>query len=266
MLSRVRALSTLRCAPLAARSAIFAVFLSPLPSRPAPRPAPAAPRRRARSRRGRRTRCPSCACRRTSPSPRGRCAPPRARTRGCRPCRSCCCAPAIMKLAASRFTSYSNGPGSVSSKSLRSNSSVRSGEAKTPKFDRWASPHSCTSRPAVGVSCQVGRHDLRRAPVERERRDQHPPVPHRHEVGLAGGVLRLEQRDRVGPVVGRAPVTVARSRCTRSSFQSACLAFVDARPCAAHRHRDDATRMSARVITLRGERDTGCTRVRPHAR
>jgi hypothetical protein len=36
---------------------------------------------------------------------------------------------AMVKLAASRFTSYSNGPGSVSSKSLRSNSSRRSGEA-----------------------------------------------------------------------------------------------------------------------------------------
>jgi hypothetical protein len=41
-----------------------------------------------------------------------------------------------VKLAAIRFTSYSNGPGSVSSKSFRSNSSLRSGEANAPKFDR----------------------------------------------------------------------------------------------------------------------------------
>jgi hypothetical protein len=34
---------------------------------------------------------------------------------------------AMVKLAAIRFTSYSNGPGSVSSKSFRSNSSRRSG-------------------------------------------------------------------------------------------------------------------------------------------
>ena len=60
--------------------------------------------------------------------------------------------PAMAKLAAMRFTSYSNGPGRVSSKSLRSNSSVRSGDANAPKFDRWASPHSWTFRPAVGVS------------------------------------------------------------------------------------------------------------------
>ena len=49
---------------------------------------------------------------------------------------------AIVKLAAIRFTSYSNGPGRVSSKSFRSNSSFRSGEANTPKFDRCASPHN----------------------------------------------------------------------------------------------------------------------------
>ena len=37
--------------------------------------------------------------------------------------------PATTKLAASRFVSHSNGPGSVSSKSLRSNTRLRSGEA-----------------------------------------------------------------------------------------------------------------------------------------
>ena len=59
---------------------------------------------------------------------------------------------AIVKLADMRFTSYSKGPGSVSSKSLRSNSNVRSGEAYTPKFDRCASPQHWTSNPALGVS------------------------------------------------------------------------------------------------------------------
>jgi hypothetical protein len=55
------------------------------------------------------------------------------------------------KPAANRFTSYSNGPGSVSSKSFTSNRSTRSGEANNPNFDRWASPQSWTVRPAVGV-------------------------------------------------------------------------------------------------------------------
>ena len=58
---------------------------------------------------------------------------------------------AMVKLAAIRFTSYSNGPGSVSSKSFTSNSRIRSGEANPPKFDRWASPHNWASRPATGV-------------------------------------------------------------------------------------------------------------------
>ena len=61
---------------------------------------------------------------------------------------------AIVKLAAIRFTSYSNGPGSVSSKSFRSNSRTRSGEANAPKFDRCASPHSWASSPATGVSAR----------------------------------------------------------------------------------------------------------------
>ena len=35
---------------------------------------------------------------------------------------------------------------------FRSNSRIRSGEANRSKFARWASPHSCTSSPATGVS------------------------------------------------------------------------------------------------------------------
>jgi hypothetical protein len=58
---------------------------------------------------------------------------------------------AIVKLAAIRFTSYSNGPGRVSSKSFKSKSSFRSGEANMPKFDKWASPHNWTLRAAVGM-------------------------------------------------------------------------------------------------------------------
>ena len=42
----------------------------------------------------------------------------------------------------------------LSSKSLRSKRSSRSGEAKAPKFDRCASPHSWTSSPAFGVAAR----------------------------------------------------------------------------------------------------------------
>ncbi len=101
---------------------------------------------------GGRTRSPCCPSRRSRPWPPGR-PPPRPGSRpGRRPGLKPLLRAAMVKLAAMRLTSYSNGPGRVSSKSFRSNSRARSGEANTPKFDRWASPHSCTFRPAVGVS------------------------------------------------------------------------------------------------------------------
>ena len=61
---------------------------------------------------------------------------------------------AISMLAARRLTSHSHGPGSVSSKSLTSNTSRRSGEANTPKFDRCASPQHCTVSPERGVAAR----------------------------------------------------------------------------------------------------------------
>ena len=62
--------------------------------------------------------------------------------------------PAISRLAASRLTSHSHGPGKVSSKSLMSNIICRSGEANTPKFDRCASPQICACRPERGVAAR----------------------------------------------------------------------------------------------------------------
>ena len=107
---------------------------------------------------------------------------------------------AISMLAASRLTSHSHGPGSVSSKSLTSNTSRRSGEANTPKFDRCASPQHCTRQPRARRRRQVAGHDQRRAAVERERRDEHPPVADRHELRHARLGLALEQLDRIGAV------------------------------------------------------------------
>jgi hypothetical protein len=43
-----------------------------------------------------------------------------------------------------------------------------------------------------GGAGKVGSHDLGRAPVEGEGRDQHPAVPHRDQIGFTGGVLLLE--------------------------------------------------------------------------
>ena|GEM_PF-3093284 len=60
--------------------------------------------------------------------------------------------PAIATLAASLLTSHSNGPGRVSSKSLQSKTRRRSGAAKTPKLERWASPQSWARRPVSGAA------------------------------------------------------------------------------------------------------------------
>src|SRR6185437_7573625 len=60
----------------------------------------------------------------------------------------------IARLAPSRLTSHSNGPGNVSSKSLMSKTRRRSGAWKTPKLERWASPQSCTRRPESGLAAR----------------------------------------------------------------------------------------------------------------
>ena len=59
--------------------------------------------------------------------------------------------PAMTMLAASRLTSHSQGPGRVSSKSLASKTIVRSGDAKSPKLERWASPLAWTMMSERGV-------------------------------------------------------------------------------------------------------------------
>ena len=119
---------------------------------------------------------------------------------------------AISMLAASRLTSHSHGPGSVSSKSLTSNTSRRSGEANTPKFDRCASPQHCTFSPDRGVAGEIVRHDHRRAAIERERRDEHPAVADRHQLRHARLGLTLEQLDRIGAVRRGLERRVARAR------------------------------------------------------
>ena len=46
---------------------------------------------------------------------------------------------------------------------------------------------------------EVAGHDHRRPAIERERRDQHPPVADRHQLRHARLRLALEQLDRIGP-------------------------------------------------------------------
>ena len=105
----------------------------------------------------------------------------------------------------------------------------RSGEANSPKFDRWASPHSWAIRPGHRRVLEVRRHDLGRAPVEGERRDHHPAMPHRHQVLLPGGVLLRQQGNRVRAVRGRPPLRMTRQSRPVPGLQALGLAIVDAR-------------------------------------
>jgi hypothetical protein len=117
--------------------------------------------------------------------------------------------PAISKLAASLFTSHSHGPGRVSSKSLMSNTSWRSGEPNNPKLDRWASPQ-LNGDPRPRCRREVGSHDQRSTPVEGARRDEHPPIPDRDKLRDPAFGLLLQQRHRFGSGRGWFPGPMAR--------------------------------------------------------
>ena len=54
--------------------------------------------------------------------------------------------------------------------------------------------------PGPGHVGEIGRHRVRRAAIERERRDQHPPIADRHQLGHAGRCLLLQQLDGIAPI------------------------------------------------------------------
>ncbi len=112
-------------------------------------------------------------------------------------------------LAARRFTSHSHGPGSVSSKSLMSNSSLPLGRAEEAEVRQVRVAAELHVDPGARRRRQVGRHDQRRAAVERERRDEHPSVADRDELGHAALGLLLEQA-RSGRA-GRRPAPTCRA-------------------------------------------------------
>ena len=113
---------------------------------------------------------------------------------------------ATSRLAARRFRSHSNGPARVSSKSLTSKRSSRSGEANPPKFARWASPHSCTMMPdcaAVARSAAIGKA----APtVVGEGRGGHAGVADRHQFGHPGSGLLSQEVERFERPLARMPL------------------------------------------------------------
>ncbi len=118
--------------------------------------------------------------------------------------------PAMAKLAASRLTSHSHGPGHVSSKSLMPNTSRRSGEREDTEVHQVGVAADLGGDPRPGRAGQVGGHDERRAPVEGERRHQHPAVADRHQLGHPGHGLLFQQRHRVRPVRARGEAGMAR--------------------------------------------------------
>ena len=103
------------------------------------------------------------------------------------------------------------------------------GRGEHPEVRQMSVAAELNRQAGPGRVLQVGGHDLGRAPVEGERGDHHPAVAHRHQVGLTGRILLLEQRNRVGAVSSRLPARVC-----RSSRQLPCLltlrpTLVDAR-------------------------------------
>ena len=134
---------------------------------------------------------------------------------------------AISTLASSRFTSHSNGPGSVSSKSLRSKSIRRSGRAVEAEVRHVRVTAQLHVEPGVRGRREVGGHEQRGAAVERERGGRHAPVPQREQLGHPGQALgrpagrpgrgassssRCPRGPRAGAAPGR-PLLGPRARC-----------------------------------------------------
>ena len=125
--------------------------------------------------------------------------------------------PATAKLATRRLTSHSNGPGRVSSKSLSAEDEPPVGRREGAEVGQVRVAAELGVQPGTRAAGQIGRHQVRSAAVEGERRDEHPAVADRHQLGHARLRLLLEQLDRVGPVRRRLPLGVraARHLCAR---------------------------------------------------
>ena len=105
--------------------------------------------------------------------------------------------PAISKLAARRLTSHSNGPAMRLVEVVQVEDERAVGRGEAPEVREVGVTAELCVQARARVGAEVCGHDLRRAAVERERRDEHPPVADRDELGNARGVLLLEQRERV---------------------------------------------------------------------
>ena len=96
---------------------------------------------------------------------------------------------------------------------------IRGGEDPEIREMRVATQLSVESR--SGAVREVGGHDVGRATVESERRDEHPPVANRDQLREACLRLLLEQLHRVAADRGGLPVSMRRTRYLRPGSLSA---------------------------------------------
>ena len=104
---------------------------------------------------------------------------------------------ATSMLAASRLTSHSNGPRSVSSKSFTSNTSDRSGDAKNAEVQEVRVSAQLGVETRYGRRGEIVGHHRRRAAEEREGRREHAAVADRDELGNARRRLSLQDPERI---------------------------------------------------------------------
>ncbi len=75
---------------------------------------------------------------------------------------------------------------------------VALGRCEQPEVGEVGVAAQLDDDPGIRGGREVGRHRQRRPAVERERRDRHPAVADRDQLGDPGGGLLLQERDRVG--------------------------------------------------------------------
>ncbi len=106
--------------------------------------------------------------------------------------------PATDRLAASRLTSHSHGPGDGLVEVVEVEEQPAFGRGEQPEVRQVRVTAQLHRRPETGAAARSIGHPAGVAAEERERGRHHPAVPHRHQLGNAGARLLLGQR-RPGP-------------------------------------------------------------------
>ena len=124
--------------------------------------------------------------------------------------------PAMTMLAASRLTSHSQGPGSVSSKSLASKTRRPLGRREEAEVREVGVAARLHDDVGPGRRREVGCHHRRRAAVVGEGRLGHARVPQRDQVGQPIRLLSRQDGDRVPAGAGLEGAWLTRARaCAR---------------------------------------------------